>query len=319
MAIFFLGISGSGKSTLVSNLHHLIHCDILSVGHIIRSNYPPRMILENNVPESDIFGIVSKKMSSLTTNLVLVDNFPINDIQLKAWDKCYNSPIIVFVLEIDDPGPRKLVRRRMDDTLVLQATRKLYYHTNTIPIIGYLESRCLVVRLDASKPPRELVQETFRCIRQEFIAKNIIFSDNTHLIVQKTAESTIIPTKKYPFSAGYDINITQSIIIAGHKTELHSLEILVEVPARCIALICNRSSTAIRGLHIHTGIVDPGYSGAVKVIITNLTPDFLYIDHQIPIAQILILPILCPQIIEDITIKTGRGAFGSSNGISNAK
>ena len=318
MAISFLGKSGSGKSTLVTSLHRLIHCDILCVGHVLRANYPPRMLLENNVPDSDIFGIVAKKMSGLTTNLILFDNFPINEEQLKAWENCYDLPLIVFVLEMDDPGPRKFARRRIDDTLVLQATRKLHYHTHTIPIIGYLESRSLVIRLDASKPPKELVQEAFRYIRQEFIAKNIIFSDNSHLIVQKTAESSTIPTKKYPFSGGYDINITQSIIIAGHKTEVHSLEILVEVPARCIALICNRSSTAVRGLHIHTGIVDPGYSGAVKVIITNLTSDFLYIDHQIPIAQILILPILCPRIIEDITIKTGRGGFGSSNGLFNA-
>ncbi len=98
MAIFFLGMSGSGKSTLVNSLHRLIHCDILSIGDIIRANYPPRMILENNVPESDIFGIVSKKMSSLTTNLILIDNFPINDFQLNAWDRCYDGPIMVFVL-----------------------------------------------------------------------------------------------------------------------------------------------------------------------------------------------------------------------------
>ncbi len=158
------------------------------------------------------------------------------------------------------------------------------------------------------------MQESFRCIRQEFIAKNIIFSDNTHLVVQRSAESSVIPTKKYPFSGGYDISLTKSIIIGGLKTEVHSLEIFIEVPAHCIALICNHSSTAARGIHIHNGIVDPGYSGSLKVIITNLTSDFLFIDHEIPIAQILFLPILCPQIIEDFTVKTARVGFGSSNG-----
>lgn len=314
MAIWFYGPSGSGKSTLVHSLQRLLHCDILNVGEILRANYPPRAILGNNIPESEIFQIVADKMGARTTNLILVDNFPINDHQLRAWEKCYDLPIIVFLLTIDDAGPRKLARKRIDDTLVMQATRKLHFHNHTLPLIGYLETRSVVITLDASKLPRQLVQETFQCIRQEFIAKNINFADNSQLIVEKSAESSVIPTKKYPFSGGYDISLTKSIIIGSFKTEVHSLEIFVEIPARCVALICNRSSTASRGLHVHNGIVDTGYSGSLKLILTNLTSDFLFIDHEIPIAQILLLPILCPHIVEASTIKTTRGGFGSSNG-----
>ena len=36
-----MGPNGSGKSTLVNGLQNLIHCDILSIGEILRANYPP--------------------------------------------------------------------------------------------------------------------------------------------------------------------------------------------------------------------------------------------------------------------------------------
>lgn len=304
-------MSGTGKSSLINGLHNFLHCDILSVGEILRATFSPRAISESNIPEDNIFRIVSKKMSSVTTNLTLIDNFPINEIQLDAWLKCYPMPLIVFLLEIAEP--RNLNRGRLDDNPVIQATRKLQFLNQTLPIIGYMEHRQLVIRLDGSKPRRELVQESLNYIRQKFITQNINFCDGTLLITQKQTEASTIPTKKYPFSAGYDISLPKSIIISPHRTEVHSTSVSIELGARTVGIIFNRSSTASRGIHIHSGVIDPCYTDSVKIIISNLTADPVFIDHEVPIAQIIIFPIFCPQIIDAVTIKTPRSGFGSSN------
>ena len=86
-------------------------------------------------------------------------------------------------------------------------------------------------------------------------------------------------------------------------------------PADLGGVIHDRSSLALRGLHTLAGVIDPGYRGELKVILTNLSPAPITLQAGARIAQLRIVPLLQATFIEadtlDQTIRSDRG-FGST-------
>ena len=106
-------------------------------------------------------------------------------------------------------------------------------------------------------------------------------------VYNRTSELARILTKGSPFSAAYAIAV-------------HSVSISVEIRARSVGIILSRSSIASRGVLIHSGVIDPDAED-LKIIISNLTDDPLFLDNQNAVVQILIL------LSE--TTRTGRDGF----------
>ena len=158
--IWVLGNSGAGKSSLVKSLGNILRCDILEVGEILRSLYKPERIIAADISQSEIITLVNERIVQMSTNLMIVDNFPTNKIQVDLWLKKHSMPIIIFILEIDDTRIRKIGRGRIDDTYSGYIMRKLKFQTETIPIIEYLSQYVSIIKLDATKSPEELVKES---------------------------------------------------------------------------------------------------------------------------------------------------------------
>ncbi len=62
-----------------------------------------------------------------------------------------------------------------------------------------------------------------------------------------------------------------------------------ELPSTHGALIEDRSGLAMRGLTTLAGVIDPGYRGELKVVLTNLSPDPHLIAPGHRIAQLRIV------------------------------
>ena len=80
-------------------------------------------------------------------------------------------------------------------------------------------------------------------------------------------------------------------------------------------LIHDRSSLALRGLHTLAGVIDPGYRGELKVILTNLSAAPVALDAHARIAQLRIVPLLQASFAEAPALaETTRnlGGFGST-------
>lgn len=76
-----------------------------------------------------------------------------------------------------------------------------------------------------------------------------------------------------------------------------------------------RSGNNSKGILTHIGTVDYGYTGEIGVVMTNLGKDDFYIEPGDRIAQLVICPIVKPEIVlVDELNKTDRGekGFGSS-------
>ncbi len=82
-------------------------------------------------------------------------------------------------------------------------------------------------------------------------------------------------------------------------------------------LIRDRSSMALKGITVSGGVIDPGYTGEIKVILTFTHKTLAYYDIKRgeKIAQMIPIPILTGVVTEVETFvptSRGDGGFGSS-------
>ena len=70
------------------------------------------------------------------------------------------------------------------------------------------------------------------------------------------------------------------------------------IPKNTVGLLLGRSSSTMRGIIVHTGIIDEDYTGEIAVML--LVTHNLYLQKDDRFAQLLLLP-MCPHLIEKQT------------------
>jgi dUTP pyrophosphatase len=91
--------------------------------------------------------------------------------------------------------------------------------------------------------------------------------------------------------------------------------VAMEFPATHGALVEDRSGLAVRGVTTLAGVIDPGYRGEIKVVMTNLSATAVEIKAGDRIAQLRIVRRIEAEF-EEVTelVEAARGAkgFGST-------
>ena len=91
--------------------------------------------------------------------------------------------------------------------------------------------------------------------------------------------------------------------------------IALEFPATHGALVEDRSGLALRGLTTLAGVIDPGYRGEIKIVITNLTPEPVQIAAGDRIAQLRIVQRIeaaFEEVADLAEAPRGAAGFGST-------
>jgi len=91
--------------------------------------------------------------------------------------------------------------------------------------------------------------------------------------------------------------------------------IALEFPSTHGALVEDRSGLAVRGVTTLAGVIDPGYRGEIKVVMTNLSPAPVEIKPGDRIAQLRIVQRIEGQFEEVAELgeaARGVGGFGST-------
>jgi dUTP pyrophosphatase len=91
--------------------------------------------------------------------------------------------------------------------------------------------------------------------------------------------------------------------------------IALEFPSTHGALVEDRSGLAVRGITTLAGVIDPGYRGEIKVVITNLSAAPVEIKAGDRIAQLRIvqrIEALFEEVQELGEAARGAGGFGST-------
>ena len=141
------------------------------------------------------------------------------------------------------------------------------------------------------------------------------FSNSEKVFVKKLEESAILPTRSHPEDAGMDLYAFESGQIKPGGGIMARTGIAFSLPLGTVGMIADRSSMAKKGLKTAGGIIDAGYRGEVQIVLRNLTSEPFQFERGERIAQLLIIPILTPTVVEVRSLDgTTRGeqGFGST-------
>jgi len=126
-----------------------------------------------------------------------------------------------------------------------------------------------------------------------------------------------VPERAHEDDAGLDLFVDDECQspLWPRETRRVYLGIGVRVQPGQMALILPRSSTALRGLLIHSPPIDAGYVGHLSAIVTNTGSDPVPLPRGMKLCQLVVLPIATPrpEVVEDLGDSArGTGSFGSS-------
>ena len=125
-------------------------------------------------------------------------------------------------------------------------------------------------------------------------------SDYPTLDYVRLHESAVAPVRAYDESAGYDLSAVllnaqgreKTLSLAPGTTALVPTGLALRPPSGYLVLICSRSGFAAKGVFVANapGVVDPDYTGEIKVILINAGIQPFYVKHGERIAQALVVP-----------------------------
>jgi dUTP pyrophosphatase len=136
------------------------------------------------------------------------------------------------------------------------------------------------------------------------------------LNVKRLHKDATLPTKAHPGDAGWDIYSLDITEVPPWGSRLVSTGIALSIPCGWCGVVKDRSSVALRE-HTTTnaGVIDHGYTGELKVLLRNNSPQIKWFNAGDRIAQLLILPVPEVTLVEVDSFEEtdrGSGGFGSS-------
>ena len=135
------------------------------------------------------------------------------------------------------------------------------------------------------------------------------------LNVTKLTPTAILPVRSSAGAAGYDLFSIDSYVVLPGRRVVVSTGITVNLPPGTYGRIAPRSGLAVKhGLDTLAGVIDPDYTGEVKVVLQNLdaTQPFV-IRPGYRIAQLILENYTVADVVEvptENTALTDRGAAG---------
>lgn len=136
------------------------------------------------------------------------------------------------------------------------------------------------------------------------------------LKVKRLTDTAILPTRAHAGDAGLDLYADEAGLLSATSRALINTNISIAIPDGYVGLIWPRSGLAAKhGISVDAGVIDAGYRGPVKVLVTNSGDDDYAVHRGDKIAQLLIQPVSLMEPVEvDCLSETERnaGGFGSS-------
>jgi dUTP pyrophosphatase len=138
----------------------------------------------------------------------------------------------------------------------------------------------------------------------------------SELRVKKLVQDAIIPTRGSSGAVGYDLYSVDEIVLPPSQRTLVGTGVAVVLPMNVYGRVAPRSGLTVKhGIHVGAGVIDPDYTGEIKVALFNLGDVPFEIKKGDRIAQLVLERCETPGVREIVTLdETGRGAggFGST-------
>jgi len=130
--------------------------------------------------------------------------------------------------------------------------------------------------------------------------------------------SAIMPTKKI-IDVGYDLTIVSVAKQLTPLTTMYETHVSLEIPLGYYVELIPRSSISKTGYMLanNVGIIDPGYTGTLKVPLVKMDQSMPDIELPMRIAQLILKPYVVSEAYdatheERVGTDRGSGGFGST-------
>ena len=137
------------------------------------------------------------------------------------------------------------------------------------------------------------------------------------LNVSKLIPTAILPVRASVGAAGYDLFSTDSYVVLPGRRVVVSTGISIQLPPGTYGRIAPRSGLAVKhGLDTLAGVIDPDYTGEIKVVLQNLdTAQPFVIRPGYRIAQLILEKFEVAEVVETSApeaTQRGDAGFGST-------
>jgi len=124
------------------------------------------------------------------------------------------------------------------------------------------------------------------------------------------------PFKKYKSDAGFDVYSDENVVIPANSYALVKTDLRVAIPYGYVGFLKPRSGLSSKhGCNVGAGVIDSNYRGYISVLLFNHGNENIVIKTDMKIAQLVILPVLLPELEEVEEFEEtdrGKNGFGST-------
>lgn len=121
-----------------------------------------------------------------------------------------------------------------------------------------------------------------------------------------------LPKRAHYNDAGADVTVSRTIFIPHGQTRRIPLGFGLEIPDGYVGFVFPRSGKASKGLVCELPPIDSGYRGEVHAIVSNMSSEGVTVKRGEKIGQLVIMPVVLAEFVEDLGDERGAGAFGST-------
>jgi len=124
-----------------------------------------------------------------------------------------------------------------------------------------------------------------------------------------------IPERAHKDDAGMDLRSPVTVFVPKKGAAIIDTGVHVEIPEGYVGMLKSKSGLNVKKSLISEGVIDAGYTGSIVVKLYNLGDEAQEIAKGDKITQLVILPIITPDIIivnEFGETERGSNGFGST-------
>ena len=128
-------------------------------------------------------------------------------------------------------------------------------------------------------------------------------------------ENAIMPSRAHGWDAGYDLFSREDATVWQNCGGKFDTGVHIQIPEGYVGFVKSKSGLNARNGLQAEGVIDAGYTGSINVLLRNHGPRAVEIKKGQKIAQLVILPIITPELeVVDRLEETerGEGGFGST-------
>lgn len=124
-----------------------------------------------------------------------------------------------------------------------------------------------------------------------------------------------IPERAHSTDAGLDLFTPEEFTVQGKNSAVVDTGVHIAIPSGYVGFVKSKSGLMVKNDITTDGTVDAGYTGSIKIKLFNHGYDDKHFLRGQKIAQLVILPIITPELelVSDLEeTDRGTGGFGST-------